>query len=91
MIDIHSSSNQAIDYLFCFQSREESAKAFLLDYGILMNEYDGDTFDEAFMKPWLALEKKLAFGKEIQFDMDSWTLEFGSGMQINGDYVLSVF
>jgi len=84
LIDIHSSSNQAIDYLFCFQSREESAKAFLLDYGILMNEYDGNTFDEAFMKPWLALEKKLVeFGKEIQFDIDSWTLEFGAGMQMN--------
>ncbi|HEY9743305.1 MAG TPA: succinylglutamate desuccinylase/aspartoacylase family protein [Coleofasciculaceae cyanobacterium] len=88
LIDIHSSSNQAIDYLFCFQSREESAKAFLLDYGILMNEYDGNTFDEAFMKPWLALEKKLAeFGKEIQFDIDSWTLEFGAGMQMNPESV----
>jgi hypothetical protein len=84
VIDIHSSSNQAIDYLYCFQSREESAKAFLLDYGILMNDYDGDAFDEAFMKPWLALEKKLAqLGQSIQFDMDSWTLELGSGMQMN--------
>jgi hypothetical protein len=88
VIDIHSSSNQAIDYLYCFQSREESAKAFLLDYGILMNEYDGNSFDEAFMKPWLALEKKLAeLGKTIQFDIDSWTLEFGSGMQMKPDSV----
>ena len=88
VIDIHSSSNQAIDYLYCFQSREESAKAFLLDYGILMNEYDGDAFDEAFIKPWLALEKKLAdLEKPIQFDIDSWTLELGSGMQMNPDSV----
>ena len=88
VIDIHSSSNQAIDYLYCFQSREESAKAFLLDYGILMNEYDGDAFDEAFMKPWLALEKKLAeLGKAIQFDIDSWTLELGSGMVMNPNSV----
>jgi len=88
VIDIHSSSNQAIDYLYCFQSREESAKAFLLDYGILMNEYEGDTFDEAFMKPWLALEKKLVeFGKTIQFDIESWTLECGSGMQMNRESV----
>ncbi|HAA31472.1 MAG TPA: succinylglutamate desuccinylase [Cyanobacteria bacterium UBA8553] len=88
VIDIHSSSNQAIDYLYCFQSREESAKAFLLDYGILMNEYDGDAFDEAFMKPWLALEKKLAeLGKVIQFDIDSWTLELGSGMVMNPNSV----
>ena len=84
LIDIHSSSNQAIDYLYCFDSREESAKAFLLDYGILMNEYDGDAFDEAFMKPWLALEKKLAaLGNKIKFDIESWTLELGSGMQMN--------
>lgn len=88
LIDIHSSSNQAIDYLYCFQSREESAKAFLLDYGILMNEYDGDAFDEAFMKPWLALEKKFAeLGKQMQFDIDSWTLELGSGMQMNPESV----
>ena len=88
VIDIHSSSNQAIDYLYCFQSREESAKAFLLDYGILMNEYDGDAFDEAFIKPWLALEKKFAeLEKPIQFDIDSWTLELGSGMQMNPDSV----
>jgi predicted deacylase len=88
VIDIHSSSNQAIDYLYCFQSREESAKGFLLDYGILMNEYDGDAFDEAFMKPWLALEKKLTdLGREIKFDVESWTLELGSGMQMNPDSV----
>jgi predicted deacylase len=88
VIDIHSSSNQAIDYLYCFQSREESAKAFLLDYGILMNDYDGDAFDEAFMKPWLALEKSLAeLGKDIKFDIESWTLELGSGMQMNPDSV----
>jgi predicted deacylase len=88
VIDIHSSSNQAIDYLYCFHDREESAKAFLLDYGILMNEYDGDAFDEAFMKPWLALEKNLAeLGKAIQFDIESWTLELGSGMQMNPESV----
>ncbi|MEQ9667413.1 succinylglutamate desuccinylase [Coleofasciculus sp. G2-EDA-02] len=88
VIDIHSSSNQAIDYLYCFQSREKSAKAFLLNRGILMNEYDGDAFDEAFMKPWLGLEKQLAaFGKAIQFDVESWTLELGSGMEMNPDSV----
>jgi predicted deacylase len=53
-----------------------------------MNEYDGDAFDEAFLKPWLALEKKLAeLGKNIQFDLESWTLECGSGMQMNPESV----
>ena len=84
VIDIHSSSNYAIDYLYCFPGRESAAKAFLLDRGILMDEYDGDAFDEAFIKPWLALEKQLAqLGKNMQFDIDSWTLELGSGMEMN--------
>ena len=80
VIDIHSSSNQAIDYLYCFHSREESAKYFLLEQGILMNKYDGEAFDEAFMKPWLAIEKQLKqVGQPITFDVESWTLELGSG------------
>ncbi|MGE5656255.1 MAG: succinylglutamate desuccinylase/aspartoacylase family protein [Actinomycetota bacterium] len=84
VIDLHSSSNQALDYLYCFRTREESARAFRLDYGILMNDYDGDAFDEAFLKPWLALEKQLAnLGQSMQFDIESWTLELGSGMQMN--------
>lgn len=88
LIDIHSSSNQAIDYLYCFHGREESAQYFLLNYGILMTEYDGDAFDEAFLKPWLALEKKFGqLGKRIQFDLESWTLELGSGMDMNPELV----
>ncbi|MBE9224250.1 succinylglutamate desuccinylase/aspartoacylase family protein [Phormidium sp. LEGE 05292] len=89
VIDIHSSSNQGIDYIYGFKGREESAKAFLLDYEILLNEYDGDAFDEAFLKPWLALEDALAQqGKPIQFDLESWTLELGSGMQMNPESVV---
>ncbi len=84
VIDIHSSSNQGMDFIFCFQTRESSAAYFLLEYGILMSEYDGNAFDEAFLKPWLALEKKLAeLGKYIKFDLESWTLELGSGMVMN--------
>lgn len=84
VIDIHSSSNQGTDFIFCFQTREESAPYFLIKYGLLMSEYDGDAFDEAFLKPWLALEKQLAqLGKNIKFEMESWTLELGSGMVMN--------
>lgn len=89
VIDIHSSSNQAIDYLYCCAGREESAKDFLLDYGILMDEYDGDAFDEAFIKHWIALEKQLAeLGREVKFDIESWTLELGSGMQMHPESVV---
>ena len=88
LIDIHSSSNQAVDFVFCFQTREQSAGYFLIDYGVLMTEYDGDAFDEAFLKPWLALEKELQkLDYNIQFDLESWTLELGSGMTMNPDSV----
>ena len=88
VIDIHSSSNQAIDYTFGFKERIDSAKYLLLEYGILMDEYDGDAFDEAFLKPWLALERELQnLGKEIEFDRESWTLELGTGMTMNFDSV----
>ncbi len=88
VLDLHSSTNQSLDYLYCFSSREESAKAFLLDRAILMNEYDGDAFDEAFLKPWLALERILAeLGSPISFDIESWTLELGSGMEIHPESV----
>ncbi|MBD2200501.1 MULTISPECIES: succinylglutamate desuccinylase/aspartoacylase family protein [Calothrix] len=88
LIDLHSSTNQAIDYLYYFRNRQESAKYFLLDYGILLDTYDGDAFDEAFIKPWLALEacfQKL--GRNIQFDIEAWTMELGSGMQMHPDSV----
>ena len=84
VIDIHSSSNQAIDYTFCFEERAESAKYLLLEYGLLINEHEGDAFDEAFLKPWLVLERKLAkLGKKVKFDIESWTLELGAGMTMN--------
>ena len=88
VIDIHSSSNQAIDYTFGFRERLASVKYLLLEYGILMDKYDGDAFDEAFLKPWLALERELAsLGKEIKFDLEAWTLELGGGMVMNPDSV----
>ncbi|MBE8968032.1 succinylglutamate desuccinylase/aspartoacylase family protein [Nostocales cyanobacterium LEGE 12452] len=88
LIDLHSSTNQALDYVYYFQNREDSAKYFLLDFGILLDKYDGDAFDEAFIKPWLALEACFKdLGREIKFDVEAWTLELGSGMQINPDSV----
>lgn len=88
VIDIHSSSNQAIDFTFAFKERIASAKYLLLQYGILIDKYDGDALDEAFLKPWLALERELGnLGKEIQFDVESWTLELGTGMAMNSTSV----
>lgn len=83
LIDLHSTSNQGLDYLYYFAGREESAKLFGLDYGILLDRYDGDAFDEAFIKPWLALEQCFAkLGRTLRFDQEAWTLELGNGMQM---------
>jgi predicted deacylase len=88
VIDIHSSSVLGIDYSYCFASREASANYFLLDYAILMNKYDGSALDEAFLNPWLVLEKKFAQqDRNIRFEVESWTLELGSGMVANPESV----
>jgi len=88
LIDLHSASNQGINYLYYFRNREESAKYFLLEHGFLLDKYDGDAFDEAFIKPWLALEDCFQqLGREIQFDVEAWTLELGTGMQMIPDSV----
>ncbi|MGI0483062.1 succinylglutamate desuccinylase/aspartoacylase family protein [Geminocystis sp. CENA526] len=92
VIDIHSSSVSSIDYLYCFDYRQKSADYFLLDYGILMNKYDGNAFDEAFLNPWLVLEKKLSQARRnITFDVEAWTLELGSGMKVNEESVKKGF
>jgi hypothetical protein len=88
LIDLHSSTNQGLNYLYYFRNREESAKYFLLNLGIVLDEYDGDAFDEAFIKPWLALEECFKnLGREIKFDVEAWTLELGTGMQMNPDSI----
>lgn len=85
---MHSSTNQGLNYLYYFPNREVSAKYFLLNQGILLDDYDGDAFDEAFIKPWLALENSFKqLGRDIRFDVEVWTLELGTGMQMNPDSV----
>ncbi|MGI8503403.1 MAG: succinylglutamate desuccinylase/aspartoacylase family protein [Hassallia sp.] len=88
LIDLHTASNQGINYLYYFRNREESAKYFLLEHGFILDKYDGDAFDEAFIKPWLALEDCFQqLGREIKFDVEAWTLELGTGMQMIPDSV----
>jgi uncharacterized protein len=89
VIDLHSHTGQGIEYLYYFRNREDSANLFLLDYAILFDQYDGDAFDESFMKPWLALEDALLklSGKKMRFNIEAWTLELGTGMKMNPDSV----
>jgi uncharacterized protein len=84
VLDLHTSAGHCIDYLYYFQRREAGAQLFLLPIGILLDDYDGDAFDEAFIKPWLALEACFAqLGRSIHFEIEAYTLELGSSMQLN--------
>jgi len=84
VIDLHTSSDQGLEYVYYFRDRAASAALFLLETAVLLDEYDGDAFDEAFIKPWLALERCLAIlGKPMRFDIEAYTLELGSGMQLS--------
>jgi uncharacterized protein len=88
VLDLHTASDQGLTYLYYFPGREASAQLFPFPAGILLDEYDGDAFDEAFIKPWLALEACLtSLGRPIQFEVEAFTLELGTGMQINPDAV----
>lgn len=84
VIDLHTSSDQGLEYVYYFRDRAASATLFLLETVILLDKYEGDVFDEAFIKPWLALERYLAIlGKPMRFDVEAYTLELGAGMQLN--------
>jgi predicted deacylase len=88
LIDLHSNTGFGMEYLYYFRDREESARLFLFEHGIMLDNYDGDAFDEAFMKPWLALESTLSkLNKPIRFDVEAYTLELGTGMEMNPNSV----
>lgn len=84
VIDLHSSSNQGLTYLYYMDRRAEEAQLFGLDFAILLDCYDGDAFDEAFLKPWLALEDAFAHhGRSLRLDVEAFTLELGGGMTLD--------
>ncbi|MEO0987459.1 MAG: succinylglutamate desuccinylase/aspartoacylase family protein [Cyanobacteria bacterium J06639_14] len=84
VIDLHTSGNQGMVYLYYFRDRTSLVPYFGVDFALLLDNFDGDAFDEAFINPWLALESAFAeLGRPLQFDIDAWTLELGCGLQIN--------
>ncbi len=88
VIDLHSSTNEGLTYLYYFHNRDDSAKYFLMPVGIELDIFDGDAFDEAFIRPWLVLEEQFAsLGRDTRFDIEAYTLELGSGMQMNPDSI----
>lgn len=88
VVDLHTSAGYGTDYVYHFHRRETSARLFLLPVGLLLDRYDGAAFDEAFIKPWLALEECFAqLNRPLQFDIEAYTLELGSAMQLNPESV----
>lgn len=84
VIDLHSSSNQGLVYAYYFRDRAPSIPYFDLDFAILLDRFDGNAFDEAFINPWLELEKAFAaLGRSLRFDVEAWTLELGTGMKMD--------
>ncbi|HEY9880559.1 MAG TPA: succinylglutamate desuccinylase/aspartoacylase family protein [Leptolyngbyaceae cyanobacterium] len=89
VIDLHTSGNRGMTYLYYCEGRAESARLFGLDFAILLDQYDGNAFDESFMKPWLALERAFAqLGREIRCDVEAFTLELGTAMQFDPEAVV---
>jgi predicted deacylase len=88
LIDLHTSSSDGMVYLYYAHQRQESARLFQLDAAILLDRYDGNAFDEAFIKPWLALERCFAaMGRPLQFEIEAWTLELGASLELQPDAV----
>ncbi|MEM9121147.1 MAG: succinylglutamate desuccinylase/aspartoacylase family protein [Cyanobacteria bacterium P01_F01_bin.56] len=88
VIDLHSSSHQGLVYAYYFRDRAPSVPYFDLDFAILLDRFDGNAFDEAFINPWLALEQAFAtLGRSLRFDIEAWTLELGTGMKIDAQAV----
>lgn len=88
VIDLHSSSNQGMVYVYYFSDRADAVPYFDLDFAILLDQYDGNAFDEAFINPWLALEQAFAeLGRALRFDMEAWTLELGTSMKLDATAV----
>lgn len=84
VIDLHSSTNEGMVYTYYFRGREASTRLFQLPAAILLDSYDGDAFDESFMKPWLALELAFeALGRSLRFEIEAYTFELATGMKLD--------
>ena len=84
VLDLHTSGNQGMVYLYYFRDRAPLIPYFGVDFALMLDRYSGNAFDEAFINPWLALESAFAtLGQPIQFDIDAWTLELGSSLHID--------
>ncbi|OKH14663.1 succinylglutamate desuccinylase/aspartoacylase family protein [[Limnothrix rosea] IAM M-220] len=83
LIDIHSSSNDGLDFTYYFPNRETEAGWLGFDYAILLEQGGDYAFDEAFLWPWIELEKAFTkAGRELRLPIDGFTLELGSGMKM---------
>lgn len=78
ILDLHTGPT-ATRYLYCAEYEEEIAKHMLFKHVLIMpNEFAG-AMDEAGFMPWIHLEAEFKTqGRDIELDVESFTLEFGS-------------
>jgi hypothetical protein len=83
VLDLHTSANQGLVYVYYFRDRTPAIPYLGVDFAILLDRFDGNAFDEAFINPWLALESTFAvLGRSLRFDIEAWTLELGSASRL---------
>lgn len=78
ILDLHTGPT-ATRYLYSAQYEEDKARVMLFkNVLVIPNEFDG-AMDEASFMPWIHLKNAfLTIGREIEFPIESFTLEFGS-------------
>ncbi len=78
VLDLHTGP-VATRYLYSAEYEHEAAKFLKFKHVLLVShEFDG-AMDEACFMPWIHLQKALkAQGRQVELDVESFTLEFGS-------------
>lgn len=78
ILDLHTGPT-ATRYLYASDYVEDKAKYLLFKYILIMPSEFGGAMDEAGFMPWIHLQNALKeIGREINLDLESYTLEFGS-------------
>ena len=78
ILDLHTGPT-ATRYLYASDYAEERAKYLLFKYVLIMPSVFAGAMDEAGFMPWIHLQNTFKeIGRDIDLDIESYTLEFGS-------------
>jgi predicted deacylase len=78
ILDLHTGPT-ATRYLYASDYAEDRAKYLLFKYVLVMPSVFAGAMDEAGFMPWIHLQNSLKeLGRNVDLDIESYTLEFGS-------------